>query len=204
MTRLKQEIYDLLKTWCDGLVKYQITEIDDSNLKGGILCPACSIIHGRCGNAIPAMLYMAEQEQDEKYIRCAEGLIDWSEQLLCPDGGFVNDTESEWKGITTFAFISLCDAYFGHGHMLNDEYRQKLYHQVTATLDYLVNTFDGKCVEMEGAAIAHTAYLNDVPYVIIRAISDKADNSATMDYPTFEKQAAKCSVKLLKNMLYRL
>lgn len=142
MTRLKQEIYELLKTWCDGLIKYQLTEINDSNLKGGILCPACSIIHGRCGNAIPAMLFMAEREQDEKYIRCAEGLIDWSEQLLCPDGGFVNDTESEWKGITTFAFISLCDAYFGYGHMLSDEYREKLYHQVTATLDYLVNTFD--------------------------------------------------------------
>lgn len=142
MTSLKQEIYELLKTWCDGLMKYQIAEIDDRNLKGGILCPACSIIHGRCGNAIPAMLFMAEQEKDEKYIRCAEGLIDWSEQLLCPDGGFVNDTESEWKGITTFAFISLCDAYFGHGHMLSEEYREKLYHQVTATLDYLVHTFD--------------------------------------------------------------
>ncbi|MBQ2923728.1 MAG: hypothetical protein IJE60_11695 [Tyzzerella sp.] len=142
MTSLKQEIYDLLKTWCDGLVRYQITEINDSNLKGGILCPACSIIHGRCGNAIPAMLFLAEQEEDKKYIRCAEGLIDWSEQLLCPDGGFVNDTESEWKGITTFAFISLCDAYFGYGHMLSEEYREKLYHQVTATLDYLVHTFD--------------------------------------------------------------
>lgn len=142
MTDLKQEIYELLKTWCDGLIKYQITEINDSNLKGGLLCPACSIIHGRCGNAIPAMLYLAKQEKEEKYIRCAEGLIDWSEQLLCPDGGFVNDTESEWKGITTFAFISLCDAYFGYGHVLNEEYRQKLYHQVTATLNYLVNTFD--------------------------------------------------------------
>lgn len=142
MTDLKQEIYELLKTWCDGLIKYQITEINDSNLKGGLLCPACSIIHGRCGNAIPAMLYLAEREKEEKYIRCAEGLIDWSEQLLCPDGGFVNDTESEWKGITTFAFISLCDAYFGYGHVLNEEYRQKLYHQVTATLNYLVNTFD--------------------------------------------------------------
>ena len=55
--------------------------------------------------------------------------------------------------------------------------------------DYLVRTFDGKCAEMEGAAIAQTAYLNKVPYVIIRAISDKADNSAVMDYPTFEKHA---------------
>lgn len=139
---LKRELYELIKTWCDGLLAYQITEISDDHLKGGILCPACSIIHGRCGNAIPAMLYLAQQEKDERYIRCAEGLIDWSEQLLCPDGGFVNDTESEWKGITTFAFISLCDAYFRYGHVLSEEYQGKLYHQVTATLDYLVNTFD--------------------------------------------------------------
>ena len=46
------------------------------------------------------------------------------------------------------------------------------------------------CTEMEGAAIAQVAYLNAVPFVIIRAISDKADDSAEMDYPTFEKLAA--------------
>ncbi|MBQ9148793.1 MAG: 5'-methylthioadenosine/adenosylhomocysteine nucleosidase [Oscillospiraceae bacterium] len=46
------------------------------------------------------------------------------------------------------------------------------------------------CTEMEGAAIAHAAYRNEVPFVIIRAISDKADDSAEMDYPTFEAIAA--------------
>lgn len=46
------------------------------------------------------------------------------------------------------------------------------------------------CTEMEGAAIAQTAYRNGVPFVILRAISDKADNSAHMDYPTFERIAA--------------
>lgn len=46
------------------------------------------------------------------------------------------------------------------------------------------------CAEMEGAAIAHAAYRNGVPFVIIRAISDKADDSAQMDYPTFEAIAA--------------
>jgi adenosylhomocysteine nucleosidase len=58
---------------------------------------------------------------------------------------------------------------------------------------------------MEGAAIAHTAYLNDVPFVIIRAISDKADDSAQMDYPTFEAQAARhcagVTLALAKNLL---
>lgn len=46
------------------------------------------------------------------------------------------------------------------------------------------------CTEMEGAAIAQAAYVNGVPFVILRAISDKADDSAEMDYPTFEVQAA--------------
>ncbi len=46
------------------------------------------------------------------------------------------------------------------------------------------------CTEMEGAAIAQAAYLNGVPFVVLRAISDKADDSAEMDYPTFEKMAA--------------
>lgn len=47
------------------------------------------------------------------------------------------------------------------------------------------------CTEMEGAAIAHAAWRNQVPFVVIRAISDKADDSAQMDYPTFEVIAAK-------------
>ena len=46
------------------------------------------------------------------------------------------------------------------------------------------------CTEMEGAAIAHAAYRNGIPFVVIRAISDKADDSAEMDYPTFEAIAA--------------
>lgn len=61
--------------------------------------------------------------------------------------------------------------------------------------------FHGFCTEMEGAAIAQTAYLNQVPFVIIRAISDKADDSATMDYPTFEKKAVEHSVRLVEGLM---
>ena len=68
----------------------------------------------------------------------------------------------------------------------------------------LVKNFGGKCTEMEGAAIAHAAYLNKISCVIIRAISDKADNSATMDYPTFEKKAIEHSVRLVRNLLSRI
>lgn len=67
-----------------------------------------------------------------------------------------------------------------------------------AVKDRIVKGFAGFCTEMEGAAIAQAAYLNKIPFLIIRAISDKADDSATEDYPTFEKKAIEHSVKLVK------
>ena len=70
-----------------------------------------------------------------------------------------------------------------------------------AKKETLIADFQGDCTEMEGAAIAHSAYLNKIPFVIIRAISDKADDSAEMDYPTFEREAAKHSAKLVEHMI---
>lgn len=70
-----------------------------------------------------------------------------------------------------------------------------------AVKDRISKNFEGFCTEMEGAAIAQTASLNGVPFVILRAISDKADDSATMDYPAFEKQAIANSVILLKELV---
>ncbi|MBQ8317283.1 MAG: 5'-methylthioadenosine/adenosylhomocysteine nucleosidase [Lachnospiraceae bacterium] len=65
----------------------------------------------------------------------------------------------------------------------------------------ITSQFAGYCTEMEGAAIAQAAYLNNIPFLIIRAISDKADDSATVDYPTFEAKAIENSVKLMKEMI---
>jgi adenosylhomocysteine nucleosidase len=70
-----------------------------------------------------------------------------------------------------------------------------------AVKDRISADFGGLCTEMEGAAIAQAAYLNNIPYIIIRAISDKADDSASVDYPTFEKKAIENSVKLLSEMV---
>ena len=73
-----------------------------------------------------------------------------------------------------------------------------------AVKEDLIREFDGFCTEMEGAAIAQAAYLNGIPYVVIRAISDKADDSATMDYPTFERKAAHHCARLVEEMVKRL
>ena len=65
----------------------------------------------------------------------------------------------------------------------------------------LVNDFNAYCGEMEGGAIAHVCTLNKVPFVILRTISDKADDSATMDYPAFEKLAIANNVKVMKELV---
>ena len=70
--------------------------------------------------------------------------------------------------------------------------------------DQITEGFQACCCEMEGAAIAQVAYLNHIPFVILRAISDKADDSAHMDYPTFEAQAIRNSVKLILEMVVRV
>lgn len=64
--------------------------------------------------------------------------------------------------------------------------------------DFLIGQFHGDCAEMEGASIAHAAVLNGIPYVVVRAISDKADGSAQMDYPTFERKAAEHCAALVR------
>ena len=55
----------------------------------------------------------------------------------------------------------------------------------------ILETFGGLCCEMEGGAIAQVCYLNHTPYVILRAISDKADHSEEMSFEQFAETAAK-------------
>ena len=73
-----------------------------------------------------------------------------------------------------------------------------------ALKEKIIANTQGLCTEMEGAAIAQTAYRNNVPFVILRAISDKADNSANMDYPTFEQIAAHRCAEVTRNLARRL
>ena len=58
--------------------------------------------------------------------------------------------------------------------------------------------FNAYCGEMEGGAIAHACTVNNIPFVIIRAMSDKADGSAHMDYSEFEAKAIEHTVRLVE------
>ena len=68
----------------------------------------------------------------------------------------------------------------------------------------LQDEFDPLCTEMEGGAIAHVASINNIPFIIIRSISDNADSLAIEDYPAFVKKATDNSTKILKELLPNL
>ena len=67
--------------------------------------------------------------------------------------------------------------------------------------DEITSSFGGLCCEMEGAAIAQTCYLNDVPFVVIRAISDKPDETQVEEYHEFESKAAMLCAALVEYMV---
>lgn len=69
---------------------------------------------------------------------------------------------------------------------------------------YLVNTFDAYACEMEAASIGHVAYKNNVPFCILRSISDNADGSSHLSYTEFVKAAAENLVKVMKSFFERL
>lgn len=68
----------------------------------------------------------------------------------------------------------------------------------------LTEVFNGVAAEMEGASIGHVCAQNDVPFCVLRAISDGADSDSHMDYWTFCEMAANNSIKIIKSLLTKL
>ena len=73
-----------------------------------------------------------------------------------------------------------------------------------AKKEYIQNVANPSCVEMEGAAIAHACYLNKIPFVILRCMSDMADESAEKTYDFNEKSAGEESAKIVLEMTKNL
>ncbi|MCT8137351.1 5'-methylthioadenosine/adenosylhomocysteine nucleosidase [Anaerobacillus sp. CMMVII] len=74
-------------------------------------------------------------------------------------------------------------------------------HQKVAELGEL---FEGKCVEMEGASVAHVAMLNNIPFVVIRSMSDKANGEANVNFAEFTKLASERSFSIVNSMVDKM
>lgn len=67
--------------------------------------------------------------------------------------------------------------------------------------DYIKSNFSAIACEMEGAAIGHVAHVNKTPFAVVRAISDSADDSSSMDYGEFLALAAERSFGVVSNFV---
>ena len=67
--------------------------------------------------------------------------------------------------------------------------------------NYIKENFGAVSCEMEGASIGHVCYVNNIPFGVLRAMSDGADGGANIDFPTFTKMAAENSTNVIKEFL---
>ena len=134
--------FPLLKSWCDRLIELQVRDTGVKELDGGILCPACHVIHGRCPDAIYPMMYLADATSEEKYLAAARKLFTWQQNMLTDEGSVYNDGNSDWQGITVFAAISLCEALSHHGGLLTAGERAQWMARLEAMCDWLCRTLD--------------------------------------------------------------
>ncbi|MDX5475209.1 MAG: 5'-methylthioadenosine/adenosylhomocysteine nucleosidase [Bacillaceae bacterium] len=70
--------------------------------------------------------------------------------------------------------------------------------------DTLIKEYSPACVEMEGSSIGHVSYINKIPFLIIRCISDNADEHASTSYEEFEEIAGKQSASVVLEMIKAL
>ena len=61
--------------------------------------------------------------------------------------------------------------------------------------------FCALCIDMESAGIAQVCYLDKVPFLVIRSITDKQDGSAKVDFETFLESSSKVAANILKEVL---
>ena len=122
-TKTERRMLALLTEWCSALLRLQLDLPADERLHGGLLCPACGMIHGRCHEAVYPLLCAAAHTGNMAFRDAAVRLFRWGLNLRSADGGSRNDLKSDWKGVTAFAAIALHDALKNHGSLLTEAQR---------------------------------------------------------------------------------
>lgn len=128
----------LLDVWSSALYGLQLDGTGDKRVDGALICPACGKIHGRCFEAMYPFLRMASDTGDEKWVESAISLFEWAENVVSqPDGSYLNDIDSPWKGTTVFNVIQMVDCLLFHSSVLPDGFVDRLSARLGSAADFL-------------------------------------------------------------------
>ncbi|KJF43527.1 glycoside hydrolase family protein [Draconibacterium sediminis] len=134
--------FDLLKEWCDGMIKMQVIDPGNPESHGLLECPACNTVHTRCFDAVYPFLYMAKETGDKKYLDAGIAVFEWSENVTRPDGAWTNELKPKsWDGITAFGAVSLAEALKYHGDLLDNESRARWMDRLERAAEFTYKKF---------------------------------------------------------------
>ena len=133
---------DLLRDWCDGLLRLQIDDRKHAEQHGAFRCPACRLLHGRCGDAVYPLLRMARSSGQARYLDGAVRVVDWMKNVDAPDGAWTNEPNApdSWKGITVFGAIALGEGLRHHGELLDRAVKERWSTRLRAAARFIHDT----------------------------------------------------------------
>ncbi len=174
---VKSQADELLQAWCDALLDYQVDHAHPG-LQGGLLCPACGRMHGRSGDAVLPLMYMAEHTGDMKYRDGALRLMKWMDNVHQADGCWMNDIHvSNWNGTTVFQAIALYEAYHYQSHLLTDSVKATWRSHLLGAAEFIAANPFIYSRKREGMRNMNINYSASAPYVlhVVGVMHDRPD-----------------------------
>jgi len=187
---------ELLTTWCDGLLDYQIDAPTNLFRHGGLECPACQMVHGRSFDALYPLLHVAHATGEAKYLEAAIRVQSWSENLSLPNGCWWSHFGEQWHETTRFNVMTLSNALRHHGAILDAATRTRWTDRLTSATFFLagLGSHDPLAARTPHAEITqqdlktlvsrtHEGLLYQVPYAreqVLPCIQDTISQAKTL------------------------
>ena len=138
----KKLAFDLLKDWCDGMIRVQVLDPSDTKVHGMLKCPACDEVHARSMDAVYPFLHMAKATGENKYLEAGIAAFEWGDNVTLPDGSWSNGLDPKsWNGTTIFGAIALAEALHYYGDLLDNARRQRWKDRLGKAAEFIYEKF---------------------------------------------------------------
>lgn len=134
---------ELLVEWGVALLKLQCTDVSKPEEFGAFRCPACGVLHGRCGDATLPLLYLAQLTQRQAFLDGALRVRTWMQNVESPDGAWLNDPGAAvpWKGTTVFGAIALAESLHYHSALVAPAMREAWHVRLRKAAKFITDNF---------------------------------------------------------------